>query len=81
MNSGVPGVLDSEAGKGGPLRTVSLLHSSGYLVPSLRGRHCGLPWWPSGKESALQYRGQGFNPWSGAIPRAAGEVSPTQHNY
>ena len=25
----------------------------------------GLPWWPSGKESALQCRGCGFDPWSG----------------
>ena len=25
----------------------------------------GLPWWSSGKESAFQCRGCGFNPWSG----------------
>ena len=25
----------------------------------------GLPWWSSGKESALQCRGRGFDPWSG----------------
>ena len=23
----------------------------------------GLPWWPSGKESALQPKGRGFDPW------------------
>ena len=26
----------------------------------------GLPWWSSGKESALQCRGRRFNPWSGS---------------
>ena len=25
----------------------------------------GLPWWSSGKESALKCRGHGFDPWSG----------------
>ena len=25
----------------------------------------GLPWWSSGKESAFQCRGCGFDPWSG----------------
>ena len=25
----------------------------------------GLSWWSSGKESALQCRGRGFDPWSG----------------
>ena len=28
----------------------------------------GLPWWPSG-ESARPYRRQGFDLWSGRIPR------------
>ena len=36
----------------------------------------GLPRWSSGKESACQGRGHGFNPWSGKIPRAAGQLSP-----
>ena len=35
----------------------------------------GLPWWSSGKESAWQYRGQGFNPWSGKIPHTSGQLS------
>ena len=30
----------------------------------------GLSWWSSGEEPALQYRGQGFNPWSRKIPNA-----------
>ena len=25
----------------------------------------GLPWWSSGKESAFQCRGRGFDPWLG----------------
>ena len=25
----------------------------------------GLPWWSSGKESAFQCSGRGFDPWSG----------------
>ena len=28
------------------------------------------------KESACQCRGNGFNPWSGKIPRAKGQLSP-----
>ena len=35
----------------------------------------GLPWWLSGKESACQSMGHGFNPWSGTIPHAPGELS------
>ena len=36
----------------------------------------GLPWWSSGKESAFQCRGHGFNPWSGEIPHATEQQSP-----
>ena len=36
----------------------------------------GLPWWHSGWESACECRGQGFEPWSGRIPRAAGRLGP-----
>ena len=32
---------------------------------SLKIHSLGLPWWSSGKESALQCRGRGFDPWSG----------------
>ena len=34
----------------------------------------GLPWWRSGWESACQFRGHGFEPWSGRIPCAAEQL-------
>ena len=34
-----------------------------FFLPS-----CRLPWWLRGKESACQFRGQGFNPWVRKIP-------------
>ena len=34
----------------------------------------GLPWWRSGWESACRCRGHGFEPWSGKIPHAAGQL-------
>ena len=36
----------------------------------------GPPWWPSGEESACQYKGHRFGPWSGKIPHALGQLSP-----
>ena len=36
----------------------------------------GTPRWSSVSGSACQYRGHGFNPWSGKIPQAAGQLSP-----
>ena len=36
----------------------------------------GLPWWRSSWESACQCRGQGLEPWSGKIPRAAEQLGP-----
>ena len=36
----------------------------------------GLPWWRSGRESACQCRGHGFEPWSGKIPHAAEQLGP-----
>ena len=36
----------------------------------------GRPWRLSGKESACRCRRQGFDPWSGKIPYAAGQLSP-----
>ena len=61
-----------------------LAHSFLWVRPELiyieRGflKHwdCGLPWWSSGKESACQCRGCGFNPWSRKIPHAEGQLSP-----
>ena len=42
------------------------IHSSLMLNPCR-----GPSWWSSGKESACQYRGHGFDPWSGKIPYAS----------
>ena len=42
----------------------------------LKASKIGLPWWPSGQESACQCRGHGFQPWSGKIPHAAEPLSP-----
>ena len=36
----------------------------------------GLPWWCSGEESACQYRGHRFEPWSRKIPHATEQLSP-----
>ena len=35
----------------------------------------GLPWWSSGLKSSCQYREPRFNPWSGKIPHATGQLS------
>ena len=34
----------------------------------------GLPWWLSGKESPCQCKRNGFNSWSGRIPRATEQL-------
>ena len=36
----------------------------------------GLPWWLSGWKSACQCRGHGFEPRSGRIPHATGQLRP-----
>ena len=36
----------------------------------------GLPWWLSGWESACQFRGHRFDPWSRNIPHATEQLSP-----
>ena len=41
-----------------------------------RVKRRGLPWWRSGRESACQCRGHGFEPWSGKIPHAAEQLGP-----
>ena len=41
-----------------------------------KSQKTGLPWWRSGWESACQCRGHGFEPWSGRIPHATGQLSP-----
>ena len=35
----------------------------------------GLPWWINGKESDFQCRGHGFDPRSGKIPHAMGQLN------
>ena len=40
-----------------------------------RDETLGLPWWLSGKESSCQRRRHGFDPWSGKIPHARGQLS------
>ena len=35
----------------------------------------GLPWWSSGWEFACQWRGHGFDHWSGKIPHAVEQLS------
>ena len=62
-----------------------LFHWHPALVPGSHTAfsHCtllkiwtlGLPWWSSGWEPACQYRGHGFDSWSGKIPHAAGQLS------
>ena len=54
---------------------------TGLLLPSFWipyiciSRGLGLPWWSSGLESACQWRGYRFDPWSRKIPHAAGHLS------
>ena len=47
-----------------------------FLDHPIKSRLVGLPWWRSGWESACQYRGHGFDPWSGRIPHAAEQLGP-----
>ena len=41
----------------------------------------GFPGGSSGKESACQCRGRGFDPWSQKISHASGATKPVRHNY
>ena len=49
---------------------------AGSVMPPLRSRSPGLPRRSSGEEPTCQCQGQGFDPWSGKIPQAAGRLSP-----
>ena len=53
---------------------------SGYNLantPALLRIPClGLPWWHSEWESACQWRGHGFDPWSGRILCATEQLGP-----
>ena len=48
----------------------------GSTDSTLRTATLGFPWWLSGKESACQCRGCGFDPWSRTIPQAAEQLGP-----
>ena len=37
-----------------------------------------IPWWQSGKEFVCQCRERGFDPWSGKIPHATQQLSPSE---
>ena len=53
----------------------NILESSGNYSP--KSGHVGLFWWSSGKVSAFQCKGCGFDPWSGNyMSRAAGQLRP-----
>ena len=60
-----------------PFREVSSPKSTGLWVRQLIQKIVlGLPWWRSGWESACRCRGHGFEPWSGKIPHATGQLGP-----
>ena len=48
------------------------------IKSTLKMDRFGLPLWPSGWEFACQCRGHRFDPWSGKIPHAAGQLACTQ---
>ena len=43
-----------------------------YVGEESKKEWIGLPWWLSGQESACQYKGHGFDPWSRNIPHGVG---------
>ena len=63
-----------------PVQQINLEITTKYSICILKFRDVkvvyGLPWWPSGIESAYQCRRCGFNPWSGKIPHAVEQLSP-----
>ena len=46
-----------------------------YTVKTIKKKICGASLGLSGKESTYQRRGRRFDPWSGRIPHAAGQLS------
>ena len=44
--------------------------------PPLETQSTWVPWWCSSKESTCQSRGHRFDPWSGNIPHATGQLIP-----
>ena len=55
-------------------RQIKFLNSSIISAHGFKNTKCGFPWWRSGWESACQFRGHGFEPWSGKIPHAAEQL-------
>ena len=49
---------------------------SGIWEEELKCRLLGFPWWLSEEESACQYRGYRFNPWTKNIRHVLEQVSP-----
>ena len=49
-------------------------------LPYLKKMLQGFPGGSSGKESACQCRGRGFDPWSQKISHASGATKPVRHN-
>ena len=62
---------------GGPL--VNTLHCRIQITFQRKSKKSfwGLPWWLRGKESAYNCRRRGFDPWSGKIPQAVEQLSPS----
>ena len=61
---------------------VKIIGSAGPMITHLgiKINILGHPWWSSGKESAGQYKGDGFDPRSGKIPHVVGQLDP-HHSY
>ena len=57
---------------------LSQLHNptSSHTNQSVKCNRQELPKWLSGKDFACQCRRHGFDPWSGKIPHAMGQMSP-----
>ena len=47
------------------------------LPAQVKNTQKGFPWWSNGYESTCQGRGHGFDPWSGKIPHAIEQQSPS----
>ena len=80
---GIKSIPSSPAYSPSPLSPALSLAKLPFSHPSLplwgtliKTQVQGLPWWLSSKESSCQCRGHRFNPRSGTIPHAKGQLSP-----